>query len=155
MPRHKKTAPKYQKKKKGALSFVKQNGHRHYLGPHGSRASKVAFDRLVAEWLANGRQATAQSPDLTIVEICDRYRMFAETYYVKNGKPTCLDRIKQAVKSLRELYGIEPASTFGPIALKAVRQRLIDRRLSRRYINELVDCIRRVFKWAAAEELIP
>jgi integrase len=155
MPRLTRSVPSYRKHKTSGLSFVELNGHRIYLGPHGTKASKDAYDRAVAEWLANGRQVAQPSEALSIVEMCDRYRIFAERYYVKNGRPTCLARIKQAMKCVRELYGREPANTFGPLALRTIRQGMIERDLSRRYINELVDCIRRAFKWAAAEELIP
>jgi integrase len=155
MPRLTKSVPNYRKHKPSGLSFVELSGTRIYLGPYGTKTSKQAYDRAIAEWLANGRRLAGHADGLTIVEMCDRYRKFAEKYYVKNGQPTCLHRIKQAMKSLREIYGREPAAKFGPIGLKAVRERMIARDLSRHYINQLIDCIRRAFKWAAAEELIP
>jgi hypothetical protein len=30
-------------------------GRDFYLGPHGTKASKIEYDRLIAEWLASGR----------------------------------------------------------------------------------------------------
>jgi len=50
--------PKYrQQKRKGRnLAFVELNGHRHYLGPYESPESKQAYQRLLAEWLANGKR---------------------------------------------------------------------------------------------------
>jgi integrase len=57
---------------------------------------------------------------------------------------------------LRELYGRTPAADFGPLALKAVRQHMIDiQKLCRNEINKRLGRIKRVFKWAVAEELIP
>jgi hypothetical protein len=33
-------------------------GQDHYLGPHGTTASRIEYDRLVGEWLAAGRPTT-------------------------------------------------------------------------------------------------
>ena len=50
-----------------------------------------------------------------------------ETYYVKDGRPTSeQDNIRQALRFLRRLYGDTPGRDFGPLALKAVRQAMID-----------------------------
>ncbi len=46
----------------------------------------------------------------------------------------------------------ETAAEFGPLALKALRQKLIDAGHSRGYINKVVAIVPRVFKWAVAEE---
>ncbi len=69
MPRLAHQTPKYRKHKASGQAFVELNGHRHYLGPHRTKASKVEYDRLVSEWLANNRQPLGQSDDLTIAEL--------------------------------------------------------------------------------------
>ena len=56
---------------------------------------------------------------------------------------------------MRECYGHTFAVDFGPLALKAIRSSLIDRGNSRGYVNDNVDRIRQMFKWAASEELVP
>jgi hypothetical protein len=53
------------------------------------------------------------------------------------------------------LYGDTPAAGFGPLAIKAVRQRFIATGWGRKTVNARVDRVRRVFKWATAEELVP
>ena len=35
--------------------MVTLDGHDHYLGSHGTAARRKEYDRLIAEWLANGR----------------------------------------------------------------------------------------------------
>jgi len=48
------------------------------------------------------------------------------------------------------------ADEFGPLALKAVRQHMIEvEGLSRNVINQRINRIRRIFKWAVSEQLIP
>ena len=44
---------------------------------------------------------------------------------------------------------------FGPKLLKSVRQRMIDAGLCRKTINTSIGRIRRMFRWAVAEELVP
>jgi integrase len=56
---------------------------------------------------------------------------------------------------LRKLYGDTPAGKFGPLALKAVRQRFIDAGLCRNEVNRRTRLIVRMFKWATAHEMVP
>ena len=56
---------------------------------------------------------------------------------------------------VRSLYGRIPARDFGPLALKACRRQMIDKGWSRPYTNAQVDRIRRMFRWAASDELVP
>ena len=93
---------------------------------------------------------------ITITELAAAYWEFVQAYYVKNGKPSgWLDHIRLMLRKVREIYGLTPAVDFGPLKLKAIRQTLIDAGHSRVYINKLVPIITRMFKWAAAAEIIP
>jgi integrase len=56
---------------------------------------------------------------------------------------------------LNRLYRDEPARDFGPGKLKAVRQVMIDAGNARTTINSQIGRIRRMFRWAVSEELIP
>ena len=72
---------------------------------------------------------------------------------------------KLALRPVNFLYGNHPAKDFGPLALKAVRQLLIEGYdhpkygkqpgLARGVINKRVNRIRRLFRWAVQNELIP
>src|SRR5262249_43563421 len=128
-------------------------GKEHYLGPHGTKASMVEYDRLIGEWMAAGRPSSiAKAADITIAELCKRYKAFAEGYYVHGGS---LHNIKHTIRSMRETYGKTLASDFGPLALKAIRERFVKAGNSRTYCNRLTDLIRRMFKWASSEQLVP
>jgi integrase len=52
------------------------------------------------------------------------------------------------------LYGSLAAEDFGPLKLKAVRQKMIDADLSRGVINQRISRIVRMFKWAVEEEIV-
>ena len=51
--------------------------------------------------------------------------------------------------------GRHERESFGPKLLKAVRQRMVDAGLCRTTINTGIGRIRRMFRWAVAEELVP
>ncbi|MCY2987192.1 MAG: site-specific integrase [Planctomycetota bacterium] len=152
--------PKYCFHAPTGQAYIRIRGRTIYLGKHGTVASREAYGRAIAEFAASSSKATIASPvlanDLTVVELCSSYQDFAEGYYVKNGQPSgWLAHIRLIIKRLCGLYGREPAATFGPVKFKAVRQTLVDAGHSRPYINKLIAIIPRVFKWGAAEELVP
>lgn len=119
--------------------------------------------------------------DLTVTELCVANWQHAKQDYVKDGEPTSdKDTIRQALRFLRPLHSHTPAREFGPLALKAVRDAMVRhpitrkvkvrdgetcqvreevkvRRvgLARRHINKQVGRTKRLFKWAAENELLP
>jgi hypothetical protein len=62
---------------------------------------------------------------------------FAPT--VSGQAPGELHCLRTALRVLRELYGRTAASAFGPLALKAVRLKMIEKRWCRAYINRQVN----------------
>jgi integrase len=113
--------------------------------------------------VANGKRPpgstgenTAGPEDITINELLLAYLKHADTYYVKNGKPTSEPTcIRLALRPLRQHYGDTVAREFGPLRLKTVRQAMIDSGLCRNEVNKRVRHVLRAFKWAVAEEMIP
>ena len=51
MPKLSQSFPKYSKHRSSGQVVVYVDGQMFYLGPHGTWASKVNYDRLIAEWL--------------------------------------------------------------------------------------------------------
>ncbi len=147
-----------QKEKNGNdRAFVVLAGVRFHLGPYGSKESRGEYDRLTVEWLANGRCMAVEPDQITIAELVSRYWDYAEFYYANpNGDASSeLVNYRQAFKPLIALYSETPAKDYGPLAMKAVRQRMIDTGWCRSYINRQVFRLRRVFKWASSEEILP
>jgi hypothetical protein len=60
-----------------------------------------------------------------------------------------------ALKPVKMLYGHTAARDFGPLALKAVRQWMVTTGWTRGYVNSCVGCVKRMFKWAVEQELVP
>ncbi len=156
MPRLRKSIPKYRKHRGSGQAVVTLSGQDYYLGPHGTRTSRLEYDRLVAEWLENGRHPLGvDSADMTVAELIVRYWKFAKSYYQKDGRCTGqTPGIKVALRLVRDRYGKTLAADFGPLSLKAVRRQWVLDGLSRNYVNEHVSRVTRMFRWAASEQLI-
>lgn len=149
--------PKYRRHRASDQAVVSLGGQDFYLGPHGTKASKIAYDRLIGEWLAGGRQlASLNAGDLTTTELIAHYWEFAKQHYRKDGQPTQeVSNIRYALRPVRQLYAATPAREFGPLALKAIQQRFIRDGICRTQINQRVGKIKRLFKWAVSEQLVP
>lgn len=190
------------------------NGRRHdlILGAYGSPESRAEYRRILAELEVHGgryplKQDGTVAVGLTVNELCLRFWQHAEKHYrLADGSPSGeLDNHKYAQVALTDLYGKTLASEFGPLKLKAVRQRMIDtyrylvrftegeqtwerwvtekqfrqgavnedrgealwkkgwlpvqvfsrrKAISRKVINQRIDYIKRMFKWAVSEELV-
>ncbi|MFP6668507.1 MAG: site-specific integrase, partial [Pirellulales bacterium] len=157
MPKLSSGMPKYRKHKATDQAVVTIAGRDHYLGPHGTKASKVEYDRLIGEWLTSGRPSRGfgQADALTIVELIRAYWRFVRQYYRKNGKPSGEQgAIRVSIHLVKERYGKLGVSEFGPLALKAIRDEMIVAGAARTSINTNVRRIVRMFKWGVSEELV-
>lgn len=154
--------PSYRHHKPSNQAVVTLNGRDVYLGVYDTPASRAEYDRVIAEWLAAGRRPPAGaggqgvSPsELTINELIVAYVRFAEGYYRKGGEPTGeADTIRYALRPLHRLYGPTEAREFGPLALQAVRQAMIESGLCRNECNRRTRIIVRAFGWAVSRELV-
>lgn len=153
-----KSIPSYRKHRATGQAIVTLNGRDFYLGLYGSKASRIEYDRLISEWLQQGRQIrpAAGDGDLSVVELIAAYLHFARRYYRKNNRPTSEQAsIRCALRYVKLLYGRKPCSEFGPIALQVVVQSMIEAGLSRGTVNQNAGRIKRMFKWGVSQELIP
>lgn len=130
------------------------------LGEYNSSESRERYVRVIAEWEAAGRRrvvARAAQVGMSINHLAERFLERAERYYRRaDGSPTSeIANFKLSIRSLREMYGLTPATAFSPLKLKAVRQKMIDDDLCRGVINQRVGRIKTIFKWAVAEEIVP
>jgi hypothetical protein len=157
MPTLKHSVPKYRKHRSSGQAIVTVAGRDHYLGPYGTKASRIEYDRLITEWLASGRPTTiAEQSGITVSELIVQYWRHARKRYVKNGQPTSeRDLVRMALSPVRELYGRVPVTDFGPLALKAVRSKFIQRDCARKTVNDNTRRIVRMFRWGVAEQVVP
>lgn len=150
--------PTYRLHKQSGQGIVTLSGRDHLLGPHGSKESRAKYDRLIAEWLANGRRATYQNAQgITVSRVIAEFWAHVKTYYVTpEGTPSGeVENFRVVLAPLRRLYGGTIATEFGPRALKAVQQEMVRMGWCRTYINRQTGRLKHVFKWASSAELVP
>ena len=91
--------------------------------------------------------------DLLVLNLVGAYWRYAQEYY--QGHEKALNFIKQCLKPLRKQCRNMPAVSFGPKALKELRENLIDQTgNSRGTINRKVNRIVEVFRWAVESEML-
>ena len=137
------------------------NGKSIYLGKYGSEESRIRYGEIVAK-VISGRPVdpfVTKSADpeagLTVNELVLAFMRHADGHYVKNGKPTSeIHCLRAAIRPLVDVYGFTAVDEFGPLMLKAVRQKMVDSGWVRESCNKGVNRIRLVFKWGVENELV-
>jgi integrase len=165
MPRPRNSVPSYRLHRQSGQAVVTLpdglGGRRDVLlGKHGTPESRAEYLRVVAEWEAAGRRlpprsAEGSAPGLTVNELALAYWKHAADYYCFDGRKGIESNLRDAIRILKELYGHTIAAEFGPLALKACRAAMVKKGWSRTYVNAQVDRVRRMFRWGAAEEMLP
>lgn len=152
MPRQKKV-PAYLHHKASGQAKVRIDGRDKYLGKYGSPESKAAYEQVCRDWVLKNDRTNA---GLKIGELCLRYMTFAESYYLKDGKPTSeVGHMRIALRVLVATFGRTVAAEFGPQSLAKVRAAMVEKGWLRTTVNKQVNRVRRMFKWAVFEELLP
>jgi hypothetical protein len=130
--------PSYRLHKQSGQAVVTLDGRDICLGLHGSAQSKAEYNRLLAEWLANGRSLPPSPQAITIVEVADAFLKHAQVYYRNaDGMPTGeVGNYYQALRPLLKLYATTTVADLGPLCLKAVRLKMIEAGWCRRHIND-------------------
>lgn len=137
MPRLTVSNPKYRKHRASGQAIVTLDGKDHYLGPHGTKASHGEYDRLIGEWLANGRRSPCTASALTVMELAVAFWRHAQSYYKdSDGEIGCF---KLVLQILKRLYGRTPAAELGPLSLQAVQREMVAAGWCRKYVNRQSD----------------
>lgn len=186
--------PKLQHHKESGQGRVHLGRDDFYCGRWGTPECKAAYDRLIAEWLHNGRRPPARPnakpsqpktapatgeasvvetqldpsgtrggdgvrvipAGLLICQVAARYMDHCEVYYrdADGKKTSSLDNAKQAIAALEPFEDL-PAASFGPKKLKELRALLVQQGRPRKGCNTIVKAVKRLFRWAESEELVP
>src|SRR5208337_2656039 len=183
MARPRSTVPSYRKHKQSGQAIVTLTdglGNRRdvLLGKYGTRESRTEYARVIAEWETSGRTLAQPAPgigDLRITELIERFWGHVEQHYRRPDGTATNEQAdyKLSLRPLKRLYGNTPARDFGPLALKAVREAMISGswlteaekenrqknghklNWARGVANQRIGRIRRMFRWAVENELIP
>lgn len=152
------SAPKYRKHVSGQAR-VTINGRDIYLGKWNSKASRQAYKRLINELDANGGVLIPDEAidDLVLSEMFLAYRGYAKGHYgTASGE---FDRIERIMRIVQAAYGKTAVSKFRYKQFVAIRQSLVAGGSGRKYINESMGRLIRIFVWSAGcgmiEPIIP
>jgi len=126
-------------------------------GAFNSPESRTAFAKFQLELEACPVPAEVTRDGLTVAELLLAYLDFAERHYrTPDGRSTSeIYEVRVVIRALRELYAETPVSEFGPLALKSARQKWVNEGRSRTECNRRAGVVKRIIKWAVAEELAP
>src|SRR5262245_40155244 len=163
MPRITKRLPVCRLHKPSGQARVRHGGREYWLGRFGSPEAAQAYAELIATLAGSEAPGADRKPAgpptlhlLTIAELIEKFWAHSKVYYRKAGKPTGEHKvIRAALRPLLRLFGRELATEFGPAKLKLVREEMIRLGWSRRYINDSVGRIKRLFNWSVENELLP
>ncbi|MEI7700750.1 MAG: hypothetical protein WCK86_13210, partial [Planctomycetia bacterium] len=164
MARKSNVVPSYLLHKQSGQARCRVAGKDYLLGPYGSEESRVKFGEIVAK-IVSGQSVdpfVAKSPatsqaesSLTVNELVLAYMRHAQKHYVKNGQETSeIHCLKSATRPLVELYGYHSVDAFGPLALKAVREKMISSGWCRKTVNKNVGRLRSIFRYGVENELV-
>lgn len=146
--------PKYRKHTARDRGFVEFNGKRHYLpGPYKSPESLDAYRKFLR---ANVPEFAPLAPSSTVLvgDLVLRFQTWADEAYPIGPRSEAAN-CRAAFGHFDNADGLTPAAEFGPLRLKALMARMATRKATRTYINAVAARIKRMFKWAVAEELVP
>jgi len=157
--------PSYRLHRARNCAVVTIDGHDHYLGPYDTPSSKQKYAGLIRAWqqrqegsVASQAEPLQPSSDRpTVDELILVFLRHVKDYYRpnhgENKEAGCVD---DALKVVNECgYGREPADAFRPRDLKQVRDAMIQKGWARTYINSQVNRVRRMFRHAVDEDMIP
>lgn len=160
--------PKYRRHSSGRFAFVEIGGQRRRLpGGYDSAESRTAYYRLLTS-IAQDATPTLPKGQVLVWHLCEQYLVWALGYYVDpSSKPANeYGHLKYAAQAMLALHRHTPVADFGPIALKEVRQAMVDgtwavdaygeaRPWARAHCNRQVNRCRRIFKWGSENEMVP
>jgi integrase len=155
--------------KASGQAAVKVRGRFYYCGKWNTQAAADEYARIIRDvWSKPPAEppeglTPSQLDKLTIRDLVFAYRKHCEQRYVKDGQPTStIAGIAPAMRMLRESFGDQLAADFGPLKLQALRRAWIEdgsaaggKGLSRTTVNHYTAYVKRLFYWAAKNELVP
>ena len=164
--------PQMQRHSRSGKAFVSvydENRRRRQvtLGKWGSTESQRAYADVLAKLATDGGAALLledrahveanAAPEVTVAGLAARFMTWADGYYRSpvDGEPTREPSILElACAPLLRLFGDTPARELGVAELRRVRESMIApgddcRALVRQTVNNRINQIRRLFRWAA------
>ena len=161
------TIPQFRFHRHSNQHYIWHNNKRVHMGAE-LEVAEARYNRWVADFVAGIRtpkpaKRTTPNPsaERTVAEVLVADWKHVLIEYADNKSTR--HRIWQAIEAVREMYSDISVFAFRGPQLKALRADLVENRkhkhngkpISRTYINYLVACVQRMWKWALSEDLVP
>lgn len=144
--------PKYRKHSSRDTAFVEFRGERIYLpGAYNSAESRASYKQFLADNLDRQPADNMNRQPDGLMTIARILRLFIESSSHRNESTE--RSLKNAVRLLADHLDM-PVSKFTPKVFRRHLMSLVEKRLSKGYINLQYGWIKRIWRWAASEELI-
>lgn len=157
--------PKYRRHKASGRAVLQYKPfwgeQRFYLpGAFNSTESLDAYEQWRTKIVEDIRKRTAETKSAaprrphgrsTVNELLYAFLDYSETHHGADGKKEHR-HLCAAARPLKSAHGQTHLCDFGPLALKHVRQAMIDLGWSRQHTNRQVGRVRRIFRWAVENE---
>ena len=144
--------PAYVNHKPTGQARVRIDGKDHYLGKYGSPESHEKYDELVAELVVNSQPSSCRTLNAVLAawwEECKR------RYSNGKGKLGGAGNWRPILRLLREKHGDERADGLGPKKLRNLLEAAAEEQdWSLSYTKMQLARVRRIYRWAVAEELV-
>jgi len=150
--------PKYRKHSSRDKGFVEFRGQRIYFdGRHNSPESLTAYKAFCSS-LESPAAPASRSVKMTLGDLAVLFLDHAHEVYPHKGQTGTYFDLRRAIRYVTsgKHMGWQNllADEFGPLKLKELQSYLVQRGLSRVYINDTISRIRTWVKWCVSEQLV-
>jgi len=142
-------------------AYVCIAGRKVKLGTYGSDDSKAKYAAVIADCERKVGQAknsfgynVTETP--TVNEVLVAYLEYAQVYYRQPDGEVSKEygHVRRTAIMVREAVGTQRAGNIGPKRIKLIREEMVAKGWTRKFINDQTKRIVRMFRWAASEEMI-
>ncbi len=137
---------------------IQNSCHRLYLGKYGSEESLRRYRQFLKrlELSLQPDELPSLKSDPSVLETVIHYDEYAKLHYKRpDGIAKEYGQMRHALTFLMEIFGDELACEIGPKSLRILQRHMVKRDYARSYINRTISRIKRFYRWASAEEIVP
>ncbi len=164
MPR--KSIPGYRKHSAGKQAFVEWQGKRHYLGEYGTPESRAAYDKFIAQIMAEKAERSARAVNggaaapvayktkhVVIADFLKGYLDYAAGKYARSKPEFWSSRAIARIWVGR--CGGRPTTEIMPQMLDALLADMSQENWSRNHFNHQLSRLKRMIRWGVRRGLVP
>jgi len=146
--------PKHCHHCRSGLGYVRINGKMLYTAKWDTPEAVAKYDRIIAAWLASGRELPIERTSPAAYQIRDLVADYLVAFEEEHEGSRQPETLRYAVEPLLRMFPKDNVAEFRPSELKTLRRHLIEKGLSRNTINTRIRMIKAMFAWGVEEERV-